>query len=130
MKLSRMLFFVLVLFLLDQLIKSFFVTQGQMGSLIVYNQGISFSLLSQFPWRSILPFVLFLLIGFFLQKQSYGMALLIAGGLSNLADRLWRGGVVDFIDLKIIPVFNLSDLLISMGCILTLIELIKQEIKE
>lgn len=39
----------------------------------------------------------------------------LAGGVSNVIDRLAFGCVVDFIDLAIWPVFNLSDVLIVGG---------------
>lgn len=43
---------------------------------------------------------------------------LIAGGLGNITDRIFRGFVVDFIDFKIWPVFNVADSLITAGAIL------------
>lgn len=40
------------------------------------------------------------------------------GGVTgNTIDRLWRGGVVDFVDLRIWPVFNLADTAITAGVI-------------
>lgn len=39
----------------------------------------------------------------------------LAGGISNLLDRWRYGGVVDYINLKVWPVFNLADLAISAG---------------
>lgn len=40
------------------------------------------------------------------------------GGVTgNTIDRLWRGGVVDFVDLRIWPVFNLADIAITAGVI-------------
>jgi len=133
MKIRKLLIIILVLIILDQLIKSYFVgIRGTSVSPIeVYkNTGISFSLLPNLPWRSVLPFVLFFLIGVLLKRQSYGLSLVIAGGLSNLLDRFWRGGVVDFIDISIFPVFNVADLLISVGSLTLLIEIIKFELKD
>jgi signal peptidase II len=43
--------------------------------------------------------------------------LIIAGSFSNLIDRFWRGGVLDFINLKIWPSFNLADLAITVGLV-------------
>lgn len=44
-----------------------------------------------------------------------GLAVLAAGALGNLADRLAAGRVVDFIDLRVWPVFNLADVAIVVG---------------
>lgn len=39
----------------------------------------------------------------------------IAGGVSNVIDRIIRGYVVDFIQLKFFGVFNLADMMIVLG---------------
>src|SRR5262245_37719175 len=39
----------------------------------------------------------------------------LGGAGSNVLDRLRRGAVVDFIDLKVWPVFNLADVAIVLG---------------
>ena len=41
--------------------------------------------------------------------------LILGGALSNLCDRIFLGYVVDYIDIRIWPVFNLSDSCISIG---------------
>jgi signal peptidase II len=47
----------------------------------------------------------------------------LGGASSNLIDRLWRGGVVDFIDLKVWPVFNLADVAIVLGVLISAFQL-------
>lgn len=49
----------------------------------------------------------------FLIKFAYGLVL--GGALSNFLDRILYGYVIDYIDIRIWPVFNLSDLCISTG---------------
>jgi signal peptidase II len=44
-----------------------------------------------------------------------GFALALAGALGNLADRVLRGYVVDFIRVPHWPVFNLADIWITIG---------------
>jgi signal peptidase II len=52
------------------------------------------------------------------------VGLVLGGALGNLADRLFRGhgflngAVVDFVDLRVWPVFNLADAAITIGCLL------------
>ena len=48
-------------------------------------------------------------------KASTALSLVLAGGISNLIDRIFRGRVVDFIDISPIinfPKFNLADICI------------------
>jgi signal peptidase II len=52
------------------------------------------------------------------------VGLVLGGALGNLADRVFRapgllkGAVVDFVDLRVWPVFNLADAAITCGCLL------------
>jgi lipoprotein signal peptidase len=45
------------------------------------------------------------------------LVLVLAGGVSNIIDRLIYNGVVDFVSLWQFPVFNLADVFISLGAI-------------
>jgi len=49
-----------------------------------------------------------------------GLALILSGAIGNLIDRLRFGYVVDFIDLRVWPVFNLADSAITIGVALLL----------
>ena len=49
-------------------------------------------------------------------------ALIFAGAISNLFDRLSLGYVRDFIDIRLGLVFNLADLMLVAGLILMLIQ--------
>lgn len=50
-------------------------------------------------------------------------ALVIAGALGNLYDRLRYGYVVDFLDFRVWPVFNVADISISVGVGLIILSL-------
>lgn len=52
-----------------------------------------------------------------------GLWLIVGGGLGNLYDRLFFGGVADFIELAFVrfAVFNIADVCICAGAVLTVI---------
>lgn len=56
----------------------------------------------------------------------HSMVLIGAGGLSNILDRLWHGGVIDFIPIGS-AIFNLADLYVFAGATLALIGLISNQ---
>jgi len=49
------------------------------------------------------------------RAEQVGYAMLLAGAVGNVADRVARGFVVDFIHLHYWPVFNVADVLIVAG---------------
>ncbi len=54
--------------------------------------------------------------------------LVVGGALGNLSDRLFRsihGAVVDFIDLKYWPTFNVADACIVVGCVLLVVSTLR-----
>lgn len=55
-----------------------------------------------------------------------GILLVLSGAISNIIDRLHYGCVVDFIDLKIWPVFNLADIYITIGAIILITHNLKR----
>lgn len=52
------------------------------------------------------------------------LALILAGGVGNLIDRLRLGYVIDFIDVRLInfAIFNVADILISIGMFLLIVD--------
>ncbi|MCL6635212.1 MAG: signal peptidase II [Peptococcaceae bacterium] len=54
-----------------------------------------------------------------------GLGLVVGGALGNLADRLRYGLVVDFLDFRVWPVFNLADTAIVTGACLLVWALLK-----
>ena len=67
------------------------------------------------------------------QWASIGLGGIIGGALGNLADRVFRGAawgrgaVVDFIDLQWWPIFNVADAFITVGLVVVLSDLYRNE---
>ena len=53
--------------------------------------------------------------------SQWGLGLLIIGSLSNLLDRFKYGGVIDWLNIWLLPSFNFSDLYILIACLLLFI---------
>ncbi len=74
---------------------------------------------------AIITLSLVLLIQFGLAYQTPYAQIALGGALggaaSNLLDRFWHGGVVDFVDLGFWPVFNLADVAICVGALVALV---------
>lgn len=92
----------------------------------VQNTGIAFGLFQNYPaaWSLIITVsVLFLLIGIrFLMNQplSHKMAysFVLGGAVGNWIDRVRLHYVIDFLDFRIWPVFNVADSFITVGVIM------------
>ena len=52
---------------------------------------------------------------------------IVAGALGNLYDRLRYGYVVDFLDFRVWPVFNLADASITFGVGLVMLQILRKQ---
>lgn len=83
----------------------------------VENKGIAFGLNKQNVVNIILTImILFLIIKYIIDQKKrltketvIYLSLILAGGISNLIDRIFKGAVFDFIKIGSFPVFNLAD---------------------
>jgi signal peptidase II len=99
------------------------------------NPGAAFGILAHrtvfFVAISFLIILLIIVGGFLIPSQHYllrlALSLQLGGALGNLCDRLRFGYVVDFLDFRIWPVFNLADIAIVLGTGLLLLSLIDKE---
>ena len=120
------------LIFMDFLIKKYFllldpyVDYGSISFYVIKNKGIAFGWLSGLPSGILLAvngliITVFVWLFFFKswkRKLSLGgVGLVLAGALGNFIDRLLYGYVVDYIHLYKFPVFNLSDVMISLGVV-------------
>ncbi|MDP6685973.1 MAG: signal peptidase II [Candidatus Omnitrophota bacterium] len=58
---------------------------------------------------------------------SLSLTMIASGAMGNLIDRLRFGYVVDFIDVRVWPVFNFADTFITIGTCLLIISLLKNQ---
>ena len=60
----------------------------------------------------------------------WGAVFILAGALGNLYDRITLGFVVDFLDFRVWPVFNVADSFITVGGCLLALSLVGQMLKK
>ena len=133
-KLSVILITTILVVLLDQLSK-ILIVKGLIPISYSLNTGAGFGILKSSTtlliWISII--VIGLIFYYYdkipLKQKSVQIAtaLILAGAIGNLIDRIRLGHVIDFIDLKIWPSFNIADSAITIGAIILIMYLIKKK---
>lgn len=102
---------------------------------VIFNKGAAFGILKGATNFLIYVGIVFIIIFIILINKeknknflvSISAGLIIGGALSNLWDRIFLGYVVDYIDIQIWPVFNLSDSCITIGVCLLLFDAIRRK---
>lgn len=140
----------LIIIIIDQIIKSIIsinLTYGtSIGKFIkitnISNTGIAYGIGQGRKVIIIIGniIIIYLLLKFLIKNYKnltnivkFSLVIIISGGLSNLVDRIFRGYVVDYIDIsKVInyPVFNIADISIVVGVILLVVYIIVNTIKK
>lgn len=107
------------------IIKNFFYLS------LVHNRGAAFGILKNqlFVFVVISLFAIGLILYHLKDKNrsflsGISLSLILGGAAGNLIDRLRFGFVVDFLDFRVWPVFNLADSAITIGVILLSWELL------
>lgn len=104
---------------------------------LVLNKGIAFGLFKE--WRIFFIVTSTLAISFILfyirrNKQESAPSLLalgiiLGGAIGNFIDRISIGCVIDFLDFRIWPVFNIADSSITIGAIMLAWSVLRQKAK-
>ena len=132
-----------ILLLLDQIIKfiainnNFVVIPGFLSLTYTENTGMAFGLNQNNVILVILINIVILGIIIKFLKENIdkidmvvfiSLILILTGGFGNLIDRIFRGHVIDFIDVNLFdfPVFNIADIYIIVGAIILVIAIVKQ----
>lgn len=69
----------------------------------------------------------------FTKQMKTAYSLILAGGITNLIDRLFRGFVIDYIDINELfyyPVFNLADICIIVGILIIMVTIIIKTVQK
>ncbi|MGC6366928.1 MAG: signal peptidase II [Candidatus Marinamargulisbacteria bacterium] len=124
-------------FFFDQISKAisrhYLVTQsvdfGVIRFDLVFNKGAAWGIFSDHT--QVLTFLGVAAIAFLLyslrdlvktKMDSVAVGCLLAGALGNTFDRLLFGRVTDFINIHILPVFNVADMLLNCGILLIILQ--------
>ena len=148
----RIIFFILLAIIIDQCTK-IFVSKLMLSNnfedisifsffniVFVRNTGVSFGLFSEggslgryfFSIFSLTVGLFLILLALFTERFIFacGLCLISAGAIGNAIDRIYFGGVIDFIDIYIYnfhwPAFNFADIYISVGIIMLLFNMLKK----
>jgi len=120
------------LFFFDLLIygESLPIVRNILHMTMVHNTGIAFGLFKDYGITFIvIPIVAVFLLVFniYYYRQNnealsrayiVAFSLILGGAIGNLIDRIVYGYVIDFIDFRVWPVFNIADSAITIGAIL------------
>ncbi len=136
-----------VVFIIDQAVKFGFsnlawdVDGPYMSLKLAYNYGVAFSMFSFLEHNlKYIQLIIVLIATLYLFKNQnvfkeyyLPIALLYAGGLSNILDRFTYGGVVDYFYWHYLfdfAIFNIADVMIDLAVVIIIYKQIKQSREE
>ncbi len=93
---------------------------------LIHNTGAAFGIFKNHNYLFIFISILAILFIYLQSRKEkstemilkVSLALISSGTIGNLIDRIYFGYVIDFLDLRIWPVFNIADSSITVGAIL------------
>ena len=133
---KKSIIIIFAVFISDQITKYFIVKNFYFGESVavienvfhityITNTGTAFGMLQKYG-NILLAFsvVAIILISILVFKQKtnslthpLALSLILGGAFGNIFDRIFRGGIVDFFDFRIWPIFNIADSAITVGII-------------
>lgn len=145
LKIASIIF--IIIFIIDQIVKFGFANLGwdvdgpYMSLKLAYNRGVAFSMfaflneyLKYIQLTIVLIGIIYLLKNRDIFKEYYiPIALLFAGGLSNILDRFTYGAVVDYFYWHYgfeFAIFNFADVIIDLAVVIILYKQFKESKKE
>ena len=137
----------IIVFIIDQVVKYGFANLGwdangpYMSLKLAYNYGVAFSMFSFLEhYLKFIQLAIVLIATIYLYKNKnvfkeyyLPIALLYAGGLSNILDRFTYGGVVDYFYWHYLfefAIFNIADVIIDLAVVIIIYKQIKQSREE
>jgi signal peptidase II len=101
------------------------VIKGIFHLTLVHNRGAAFGILKDQLFLFIIVTIAAIVMIILSLKekgcrkiQIVSLSLILAGSIGNLVDRIFFGYVIDFLDFRVWPVFNIADSAISIGAVL------------
>lgn len=116
---TKLLFIFAILIVADQIAKNISATT-------FCNQNIAWDIpiapaIFCLVWILIIAILIYLFLKAKSASRKIFLVLVLSGAVSNMIDRIRFGCVIDYINLKFWPVFNLADVYITVGIISLLI---------
>lgn len=111
-------------FVLDRVLKYLFFQKNK----VVVNEGLSWGIYQGELKAWFFGIFIVLLIVFYWKFKLRGFLFLLTGGVANLIDRIFCGGVVDYWKIWFLPILNVADLLITVGVFLLAFDLWRDSI--
>ena len=126
MKRFFLLLFTVFLVVIDKVVKYYIQKTRPNGALFFYHENYGFVGDFSAPYWlivTVMVIFLFVLAYFFVKARgsaAVGLAIMIAGALGNLLDRLFFGFVVDYIVIWT-SIFNVADVFIVLGFLIVVL---------
>lgn len=119
-----------LIILLNQLIEYILLTQNL---ILTKNQNLIFGLGPQMGMFLDITILIILFLAIFVVFKTvfiFPLAIILGGALSNLIDRFFRGGILDYFKIKIFSqniYFNIADIIIVLGVIIYFILVVREK---